>query len=107
MSEKLTREECDNALADLFENHDRYLNSSRKPLLIMEKLIKEHFDNPPLKLEELEYGEAYWSKSTGWFLMNDYQTPDGKMHYEAVLNDEVIDLEKIKENRFYRKRVEE
>lgn len=103
MNYKLRREECDNALVDLFETHDRYINQSRKPLLIMEKLIKEHFENQPLKLEELEEGLPYWdSKRNEWCFIKSILGknficfyPDGRSICTG-----------FNENRFYRKKVE-
>lgn len=104
MSEKLTREECENALSDLFENHDRYLSTSRKLLLIMEKLIKEHFDNSPLKFEELEEGRLYWDNvQKEWCFLTIICGEYPHMKYF----DGYIDDSKFEENRFYRKQVEE
>lgn len=112
----MTREQCDNALSDLFENHDKYLSSSRKPLIVMEKLIEEHFDNPPLSFEDLKkmLGEPVWdNKVKIWFIISEITEHSHKyLHellflygsngsYEVVMSG-IDDIE----NRFFRKKVE-
>lgn len=47
----LTKEECENALMNLCSS-----NAKVKDRHIFKDLINEHFDNPPLKFEELHEG---------------------------------------------------
>ncbi|MGO5352361.1 hypothetical protein ACTQX5_02565 [Faecalicoccus sp. LCP19S3_E3] len=63
-----TKEECEKAL-DHFEkcywdqdNSYGAMNGVRKDLDILNKLIHEHFYNPPLKFEELKEGMFVWDK---------------------------------------------
>lgn len=62
----ITKEQCEQAL-DHFEkcywdqdNSYSAMNGVRKDLDILNKLIHEHFDNPPLTHEEIEEGKWYW-----------------------------------------------
>lgn len=81
------------------------------------KLIDEHFDNPPLKFEELEEGMWVWdNKEKCYFQCNPrisnelaqcvtyycYWCNDGKDY-----DDFIEEFEEFEENRFYRKQVEE
>ena len=73
----LTKEECQKAL-DHFEkcywdqdNSYGAMNGVRKDLDILNKLIHEHFSNPPLKWEELENGKPIWdNKNKEWLFVN-------------------------------------
>ncbi len=112
----LTKEECTKALDNItlevstMDNEDTRLIESNVDVEInlLDDLIKEHFDNPPLKFEELEDGEWYWCEAYGWCLMNFYEDLHGKIHYKAntVLDNEIDLLVEFEENRFYRKQVE-
>lgn len=68
----LTEKECREAL-DHLEKCYWYQDCSygamsrvRKDLDILNKLIHEHFSNPPLKFEELEEREIYYHIYYGW-----------------------------------------
>lgn len=81
--------------------HDKYL----KPYFILEQLINEHFDNPPLKFEELKEGMWVWDnkyksylKVIGFYGFN-IHVKSGIGDYE---HDYYIEFE---ENRFYRREV--
>lgn len=110
----LTKEECEKAL-DHFEkcywdqdNSHGAMNGVRKDLDILNKLIHEHFDNPPLKFEELKEGMFIWdNKEKMWDLLtNIYTSLDPK-----TMIDEPSDLyfwdhkAEYEPNRFYRKEV--
>lgn len=111
------REKYDLALHALYEcanNCDvAYVGSKNskcnREYYMLDKLINEKFDNPPLKLEELEDGEWYWCEEYGWCLMNFYEDLDGKIHFEAntVMNDKIDLSFDFEENRFYRKQVKD
>lgn len=132
----MNREECLEALNYFYEevSIDEYNTKlDDKNYQILEKLIDEHFDNPPLKFEELEIGMWVWDKQYKRFLNtgNKYVLcEDGKYHFAPFYDDflcgnlydfvntdgfdddgneigyEII-LKKRFENRFYRKQVEE
>ena len=130
------KEECLKALSYFYEEvsiDECNTKLDDKNYQILEKLIGEHFDNPPLKFEELEVGMWVWDKSYKRFLNtgNKYVLcEDGKYHFAPFYDDflcgnlydfvntdgfdddgneigyEII-IKKHFENRFYRKHVEE
>lgn len=66
------------------------------------QLINEHFDNPPLKFEELKEGMWVWDvKNAEWVCID---RPIANVSYCKNLSGLVIFFE---ENRFYRKQVQE
>lgn len=116
----------------LVVNKEMYSKLEKAQDTIMQ-LIENHFDNPPLKFEELEVGMWVWDKPYKRFLNtgNKYVLcEDGKYHFAPFYDDflcgnlydfvntdgfdddgneigyEII-LKKRFENRFYRKQVEE
>lgn len=116
----------------LVVNKEMYSKLEKAQDTIMQ-LIENHFDNPPMKFEELEVGMWVWDKPYKRFLNtgNKYVLcEDGKYHFAPFYNDflcgnlydfvntdgfdddgneigyEII-LKKRFENRFYRKQVEE
>ena len=142
----MNKKECERAYADLevcrevmresIERNGEIINpvsSFDKAMVMFARLIDEHFDNPPLKFEELEIGMWVWDKQYKRFLNtgNKYVLcEDGKYHFAPFYDDflcgnlydfvntdgfdddgneigyEII-LKKRFENRFYRKQVEE
>lgn len=103
MTEKLTKDECVKALHALYfsDGSDGRDDEFYDVLL---KLINEHFDNPPLSLEEIKEGDWVWDNFhkvyTYVFAVD--------IAYES---DEIIvtedDYVPFEPNRFYRKQVEE
>lgn len=59
---ELTKVECEKVLEELILNCG-YLGIE-EDLLPIKQLIKEHFDNKPLKFEELKEGMWVWDKKT-------------------------------------------
>lgn len=120
----LTKEECEKAL-DHFEkcywNQDcsyGAMSRVRKDLDILNKLIYEHFDNPPLKLEEIRPDDWIWDKKNKKWRQVNFAGIVGKddelMFYEDVFKKGVKivafkDFRSVvfEENRFYRKEVKE
>lgn len=116
----LTKEECLSALdylcacacelADLkledWQSHNQYEVS------MLERLINEHFDNPPLKFEELKEGMWVWDN-----LFKRYnKIVETSVHmfettylitFEYVHEPTRWKTIKFEENRFYRKQVED
>ena len=114
----MTKEECLKALQgykDLFELHqiDYYVPEKRRKKFLnnfkcIENLIDEHFDNPPLKFEELKEEIWIWDNKEKTYIKscNNYDT---KEHGKGIRVQIGFDLVRInyEENRFYRKQVED
>lgn len=110
----LTEKECREAL-DKIQGQCDYLSETfhrfsaweiSESCRIFEKLICEHFDNPPLKIEELKkYEPIFDNEDLGWIFVSNVNKVakcivcldvDGNRH---ILN--------FTDNRFYRKEVKE
>ena len=100
---KLTKEECVKALSALYFSDGTDGRDDECYNVLME-LINEHFDNPPLSLEEIKERDWVWDNFhkvyTYVFAVD--------IAYES---DEIIvtedDYVPFEPNRFYRKQVEE
>ena len=102
----MTKEECLKALETL---QDKYLNFDVvDELICFKSLIEEHFDNPPLKFEELKECMWVWDNKEKTYIKscNNYDT---KEHGKGIRVQIGFDLVRInyEENRFYRKQVED
>lgn len=115
----LTKEQCENALSEskiYLKNqmlkkerisHSVYLLNTVTSLF--ERLIHEHFYNPPLKFEELKEGMWVWDNKRKVKLLIAYCYSEDDMGYYNLSNPEdykYVHIE-FEENRFYRKQVEE
>lgn len=96
----LTKEECINAL--------EYLDcltpgqTGVAALLTIDELIKEHFDNPPLKFEELKEGDWVWdNKIKQYYKISCVYKDNGILVTDGFMNKFIL----FEENRFYRKQV--
>ena len=90
----------ENLVADYVPIPENILNSYIKPL---QKLIDEHFDNPPLKFEELKVGMWVWdNKRKEWCVLSAFWKDALHRYYISGLSDSPFE-----ENRFYGKQVEE
>lgn len=105
----LTKEECLKEIHNLERYIGREFECSQvmfeceKSLDVLEQLINEHFDNPPLKFEDLHDEMWVWD--------NDYKEYvklyDYGDHFEYHLHDDnykggVLSKDSFEENRFYR-----
>jgi hypothetical protein len=114
----MTKEECLEALRDIECNLPMsYINSEYglfgrcayvKQIEILKNLIYEHFNNPPLKFEELNKGYPIYDNDEivcGWKII--YMID--KEYKQLLLIDEEgnVDWVNYEENRFYRKEVQE
>lgn len=84
MSKKLTREECENALINIY--HGKKVSDS---IDILYHLVKEYFDNPPLKFDDLKEGMWVWDDKIKKFMYtgNKYVLcEDGKFHFAPFYN---------------------
>lgn len=119
---KLTKEECEKALSVLKEQHDylSFMLHSNYPYSIemikivqscFEQLINEHFDNPPLKFEELKEGMWVWDNVKNEYMPIDNVNKTNRCFNEVtycsdIWGDEDYDYIKFEENRFYRREVQ-
>lgn len=110
----LTKEECEKAL-DHFEkcywdqdNSYGAMNGVRKDLDILNKLIHEHFDNPPLKFEELKEGMFVWDNKHHMYIKIDriWESYNKTIYFYAI-GWECCENTEYEPNRFYRKEVQE
>ena len=110
----LTKEECEKALEHFekcYWNQDcsyGAMSRVRKDLDILNKLIHEHFSNPPLKFDELNKGYPIYDNDEivcGWKFI--YMID--KEYKQLLLIDEEgnVNWVNYEENRFYRKEVQE
>lgn len=111
----LIREECERALEKI--KYDKYfiteddegnlihiVNLYKNELQTLRLLIEEHFDNPPLKYEEIEEGKWYWhNKKKEWvkILNKDVCT------YVVPIIETINEYIEFELDCFYRKQVEE
>lgn len=108
----LTKEQCNEAL-DHFEkcywNQDNSygaMNGVRKDLDILNKLIHEHFDNPPLEFEELKPNMWVWDNEDKKY--NKITEINGdKISFYYITSDVMRYICKFEPNRFYRKEVKD
>lgn len=114
MMNLLTKEECEKAL-DHFEkcywdqdNSYGAMNGVRKDLDILNKLIHEHFDNPPLKFEELKEGMFVWDNKHHTYIKIDriWESYNKTIYFYAI-GWECCENTEYEPNRFYRKEVQE
>ena len=99
------------------ECHDDFCISMRKNIKQLENLIKEHFDNPPLKFEELKKGMWVWDNKYEWYFecepaistdMAQCVTYNAFWYNVGEDEDEFFEeYEEFEENRFYRKQVQD
>jgi hypothetical protein len=107
----LTKKKCKEALEQLDLNcwGCEYAcdMSDDKPCVLKEiigKLIDEHFDNPPLKFEELEEGMVVWDNLEKNYIEICDSFNGQKIYYKFGINIPYIFM--FQENRFYRRQVE-
>ena len=110
----LTKEECEKAYNNLYDGSYDVGHDFQVDYDVIEKLINEHFDNPPLKFEELHDKMWVWDNNEKeyvkcspnknllgercvWFWWSDFN-PDGEYEEDYLI---------FEENRFYRYEVKE
>lgn len=102
----LTKEECLEALTEI-----KMYGSINIPLYsleVIENLIDEHFDNPPLGFEELQEDMWVWDNKEKMYIhsVNNY---DSEVYGKGIRVKLGFDLVRypFEQNRFYRKEVQE
>jgi hypothetical protein len=110
----LTKEECETSLYELKYYSNAYSNAHKSAIKEdvgkLQQLINEHFDNPPLKFEELKEGMWVWDNvSKRYMKVYDisYSEETFNVNGEWYLNDLYLEEFKFEENRFYRREVKE
>lgn len=117
----LTKEECEKALESL--STPPYESScggcicgvsdcgdcpNNKANKVLNQLIDEHFDNPPLKFEELKEGMFVWdNKHHTYILIDRIEETYNKTIYFYAIGWECCENTEFEPNRFYRKEVQE
>lgn len=111
----LTKEECDKAL-DRVARFCSWFSPYKCPesikfkneLDILDKLIEEHFDNPPLKWEELKEGMFVWDNKHHTYIKIDriWESYNKAIYFYAI-GWECCENTEYEPNRFYRKEVVE
>ena len=107
----MNKEECLEALNYFYEevSIDEYNTKlDDKNYQILEKLIDEHFDNPPLKFDELEEEMWVWDNKEKMYIKscNNFDTEENGKGIRVQMGFDLVRI-KFEENRFYRKQVEE
>lgn len=114
----LTKEECEIALDILKKQHDylRFNMRSNYPFSInmienvqdcFKNLIEEHFDNSPLKFEELKLYIPFWDKKENEWCYFTTLNNNGSGVKISINEFPYIQAFIFEENRFYRKQVED
>lgn len=115
----LTKEECREALEHIKtlrgSNYGGYysgFNNSALPfdedINVMQELMHEYFDNPPLKFEELKEGMFVWDNKHHTYIKIDIIWESyNKAIYLYAIGWECCENTEYEPNRFYRKEVQE
>ena len=111
----LTKEQCDKAL-DRVARFCSWFNPYKCPerikfkneLDILDKLIEQHFDNPPLKFEELKEGMFVWDNKHHTYIKIDriWESYNKTIYFYSI-GWECCENTEYEPNRFYRKEVRE
>lgn len=101
----MTKDEYLYALASVKMDGDY---CDEKQYSVLQKLIEEHFDNPPLKFENLHEGMWVWDDKEKWYrkivilFEPSQEHPKGSFKSYADSCETSLDFIEFKENRFYR-----
>lgn len=111
----VTEKECKEAL-DGLRNLERYENFKKwngqvAPQVkadVIEQLIREHFDNPPLTFEELKEDMWVWDKKFNqWIQIDETWSSYKKFINVWIVGSDLLQTIEFEKNRFYRKEVKE
>ena len=107
----LTKQECEKALNSLYKVADKLVldhNIFIGSYDILNKLIHEHFDNPPLKWEEMKEGMFVWDNKHHTYIKIDriWESYNKAIYFYAI-GWECCENTEYEPNRFYRKEVQE
>lgn len=115
----LTKKECEKALENIanleLQEYEglygriKYVGDIRFcDYRLLRRLIKEHFDNPPLKFEELKEGMFVWDNNHHTYIKIDriWESYNKTIYFYAI-GWECCENTEYEPNRFYRKEVQE
>ncbi len=111
MKKELNQKDCEACLNELIEDTDyilgdRILNDYAEEIETLQQLIEEHFDNSPLKFEELHEGMWVWDNNDNKY-NKIIEINNDKIGFYYITNSPTRFTCTFEENRFYRKEVEE
>ena len=98
----LTKAKCVFALAGLYSAADGEHDEENKDVL--SQLIDEHFDNPPLKFEELKENMWVWDNKYKEYIYIEGGFGEHCFEYRCAISNSV---RRFEENRFYEREVKE
>lgn len=104
----LSKEEYIKKLYSLLESDDADVKIDARYEL--EQLINEHFDNPPLKFEDLKENEWYWDNQYREYVQTDRYDDWDECYWVWHSGDEMLHKiyeDVFDENRFYRFQINE
>lgn len=107
----LTKEECENALANILCNIGvarsdyRTSGKAKEDYHTLKSLIEEHFSNPPLTWEELKECNVVYDKKLKKYRLINELLEDGFIYFTYTTDTRIGEY--YEPNRFYRKQVEE
>lgn len=120
----LTKEECEKALETIGDwplwDSERtesgmwkVKDASCDEYKVIEKLINEHFDNPPLSFGDLKEGMWVWDDEEKWYMKIVFLfVPCKQYHFKGSFKvwadscERSLDFVVFEENRFYRRQKE-
>lgn len=129
----LTKKECEKALNALYDENDEmedyastfsfddnyipqcaYERARKYCFDTLKQLIAEHFDNPPLKFDDLKPGMWVWDDEEKWYMKIVFLfAPCKQYHFKGSFKvwadscERSLDFVVFEENRFYRRQKEE
>ena len=107
----LTKSECVEAYEILYGNYkitEENKDDFEYACEILERLIDKHFDNPPLKFEELKEGMFVWDNKHHTYIKIDriWESYNKAIYFYAI-GWECCENTEYEPKRFYRKEVRE
>lgn len=112
MNESKCREALNNLKNVIITRHyDKEL--AKEYIEVLEDLIEEHFNNPPLKFEELKKYMWVWDNEYESYMQIMYVTPRKEIevympsYIDGDFQGIYVEEFKFEENRFFRKQVEQ
>ena len=88
----LTKEECLDALNNLRANSELVSCCTMNRVKVLKQLINEHFDNSPLKFEELKEGMWVWDNNFKSYYTRTWEE-NGRLKYDVGSHTEFFFLE--------------
>ena len=107
----MNEKECRNALEKIYKVCDKLVlehNLFENEYKILNNLIKEHFDNPPLKFEDLKEEIWVWDNKEKTYIKscNNYDTKEYGKGIRVQIGFDLVRIN-YEENRYYRKQVKD